>query len=93
MNTQESYDSVWDAISDTPYEAANMRARAELMTQIIACIKQKPLVQKEAAQTCGITQPRMSDLLRGRISQFSLDALVNIATTLGLRVHIQLRAA
>ena len=93
MNTQESYASVWDAISDTHYEAANMRARAELMTQIIACIKQKPLVQKKAAQTCGITQPRMSDLLRGRISQFSLDALVNIATTLGLRVHIQLRAA
>ena len=93
MKKTETYTSVWDAISDTPYEAANMRAKSELMTQIVAFIKKKGLTQMELAQQCGITQPRMNDLLRGRISQFSLDALVNIATSCGLRVHIEVQAA
>ncbi|MGH9904514.1 MAG: XRE family transcriptional regulator, partial [Pyrinomonadaceae bacterium] len=41
----------------------------------------------------GVTQPRMNDLLRGRVSRFSLDALVNIATAIGRRVRIELEAA
>ncbi|NOS76083.1 MAG: XRE family transcriptional regulator, partial [Methyloglobulus sp.] len=49
--------------------------------------------QTEAATYCGVTQPRINDLLRGRVSRFSLDALVNIATSLGRRVHIKLDAA
>jgi predicted XRE-type DNA-binding protein len=47
----------------------------------------------EAANRCGITQPRISDLIRGRVSRFSLDALVNIATALGCRVRVDLEAA
>jgi Helix-turn-helix domain len=42
---------------------------------------------------CGVTQPRINDLLRGRVSRFSLDALVNIATAMGRRVHLELEAA
>ncbi len=49
--------------------------------------------QTEAAERCGVTQPRMSDLVRGRVSQFSLDALVNMATKLGKRVKVDLEAA
>jgi predicted XRE-type DNA-binding protein len=49
--------------------------------------------QVEAAERCGVTQPRINDLLRGRVSRFSLDALVNIATALGRRVHLELNAA
>ena len=49
--------------------------------------------QADAAQRCGVTQPRINDLLRGRVSRFSLDALVNIATALGRRVSFKLRAA
>ncbi|EQD80597.1 XRE family transcriptional regulator, partial [mine drainage metagenome] len=49
--------------------------------------------QKEAAARCHLTQPRINDLLRGRISRFSLDALVNIASSLGLRIHVELEAA
>ena len=90
---EESYDSVWDAISDTPYEAANMRAKSELMMQIVAFIKKKKLTQAVAAIQCGVTQPRINDLLRGRITLFSLDALVNIATSIGFKVHIGLKAA
>jgi len=47
----------------------------------------------EAAAQCGITQPRMNDLLRGRVSWFSLDALVNVATAIGRRVYLELEVA
>lgn len=89
----ESYVSVWDAIADTPGQAANLRARAELMQQIAAIVKESGWTQAEAAARCGVTQPRINDLLRGRISRFSLDALVNIATAIGRRVHLELEPA
>ena len=87
------YESVWDAIADTPQEAANLRVRAELIEKIAALISEKNWTQIEAANRCGVTQPRINDLLRGRISRFSLDALVNIATALGQQVHVNLEAA
>ena len=88
-----SYANVWDALADTPEQAANLRARAELMQQIAAIVKESGWTQTEAAENCGITQPRMNDLLRGRVSRFSLDALVNIATAIGRRVHVALEVA
>ncbi len=93
MMKSESFDSVWDAITDTPGEAANLRARAELMRQIAVFVKKQGWTQVEAAQHCGVTQPRINDLLRGRVSRFSLDALVNISTALGCRVRVDLEAA
>ena len=89
----ESYPSVWDALADTPEQAANLRARAELMQQIAVIVKESGWTQTEAADRCGVTQPRMNDLLRGRVSRFSLDALVNIATAIGRRVHLALEVA
>ncbi|MFE0752638.1 helix-turn-helix domain-containing protein [Inquilinus sp. NPDC058860] len=93
MTEFETFDSVWDAIADTPEEAANLRTRAELMMKIAEILKEKGWTQAEAATHCGVTQPRINDLLRGRVSRFSLDALVNIATALGRRVHVELDAA
>jgi predicted XRE-type DNA-binding protein len=93
MSKPVSYLSVWDAIADTPEQAANLRARAELMQKIEAIVKQQAWTQAEAANRCGVTQPRINDLLRGRVSRFSLDALVNIATALGCRVRVDLEAA
>ena len=87
------YGSVWDAIADTPEEATNLRLRSELMDKIADLIRQSGWTQIEAAGRCAVTQPRVNDLLRGRISRFSLDALVNIAAALGQRVHIELAAA
>ena len=89
----DSYASVWDAISDTPEEAANLRLRSELMDKITALIQNNGWTQLEAAKRCSVTQPRINELLRGRISRFSLDALVNIASALGQRVHVELEAA
>lgn len=93
MKKRESYASVWDAIADTPGQAANLQARAELMRQIAALVKKQGWTQVEAAQHCGVTQPRINDLVRGRVSRFSLDALVNISTALGYRVRVDLEAA
>jgi predicted XRE-type DNA-binding protein len=95
----ETYNSVWDALADTQAQAqaqaqaANLSTRAELMQKIAAIVKESNWTQAEAAHRCGVTQPRMSNLLRGRVSRFSLDALVNIATAIGRRVHIELEAA
>ena len=93
MSKIESYENIWDAISDTAGESANMQAKAELMRQIVAIVKKNGWKQVDAAHHCGITQPRLNDMLRGRISRFSLDALVNIAAAIGQRVHIELEAA
>ena len=93
MSKSETYASVWNALADTPEQAANLRARAELMQQIAAIVKESKWTQVEAAAHCGITQPRMNDLLRGRVSRFSLDALVNVATAIGRRVHLELEVA
>ena len=84
---------MWDAIADTPQEAENLRVRSELMDKITALIAENNWKQAEAASRCGVTQPRINDLLRGRISRFSLDALVNIAAALGRRVHVELELA
>ena len=86
-------ESVWDAIADTPEAAANLRVRSELMDKISELIAANSWTQVEAATQCGLTQPRISELLRGRISRFSLDALVNIGAALGQRVHVELGAA
>ena len=86
MNT--TYESVWDAIEDSPQERANLRLRSELMLEIARDIRRNGWTQVEAAQKCGLSQPRVNDLLRGKITQFSLDSLVNIATTLGHTVRV-----
>jgi len=70
MSKPENYASVWDAIADTPEQAANLRARAELMQKIAARLKSYGWTQDEAARRCGVTQPRINDLLRGRVSRF-----------------------
>ena len=67
--------------------------RAELMHPIAEIIRAEGWKQADAAQRCGVTQPRINDLLRGRVSRFSLGTLVNIATALGRRVSFTLRAA
>jgi predicted XRE-type DNA-binding protein len=93
MSKTKEYSSVWDAIAETPEQSANLRARADLMQSIITIVKKARWTQAEAARRCGVTQPRINDLLRGRISRFSLDALVNIAARLGRRVRMKIEAA
>ena len=91
MNKQRQFSSVWDAIEDTPKKAASMRARSELLMALQEWVKIKNRTQVEAAKILGVTQPRMSDLARGRIHLFSLDALMDMAMIAGLSPHIALK--
>jgi len=86
----EEFKNVWDALADTPEESANLTLRSELMDEIESIIKKSGWTQAEAAKQCGVTQPRINDLLRGRIARFSIDALVNIAAALGRKVRVSL---
>jgi predicted XRE-type DNA-binding protein len=85
--TGEHFESVWDALEDSPAEAANMKARSGLMIAIQETAADWKLTQAEAAKRLGVTQPRMNDLLRGRIDKFSLDALMILASSAGLTVE------
>lgn len=87
--TDQRFASVWDAIEDTPEQAENMKLRATLMTALKDRISQSGISQAQAAELFGVTQPRVSDLVRGKINLFGLDALVNMATAAGL--HVELR--
>lgn len=82
--------SVWDAIEDTPEEAENMKIRSQLMMQLKNFIIKSELNQSDAAKIFGITQPRVSDLMRGKINLFGIDTLVNMAAKAGLHVEFQL---
>jgi len=91
MNTKEqTFASVWDAIEDTPAEAENMKLRSALMIALKQHIARKGLSQSQAAKLLGVTQPRVSDLLRGKINLFSLDTLINMATAAGLRIELRI---
>lgn len=80
--------SIWDALEDTPRNAANMRLRAKLMRSLCETIRAWELPQKDAAQRLGISQPHLNDVLNGKIDKFSLDALVNLSAAAKLEVDI-----
>ena len=80
-----------DTIEDTPQQAASMRARSELMMALQGWVKTSGNTQAKAAKLFGITQPRMSDLARGKISLFSLEALIDMATVAGLEPHVTIK--
>ncbi|OQW61122.1 MAG: transcriptional regulator [Proteobacteria bacterium HN_bin10] len=82
--------SVWDAIEETPGEAENMKLRAKLMRVIIDTIAREGLSQAQAAKLLGVTQPRVSDLVRGKTDLFSVDTLVNMLAAAGLRVDLKI---
>lgn len=86
----ETFDSVFDALADTPAEAANMTARADVLLAIRERVKAWKLTQEDAAARLGLTRPRLNDLMRGKLDKFSLDALVNIAAAAGFKLHIEL---
>lgn len=87
------FDSVWDSIEPSKSEAANMKARAAMMIAIHKTVLSWKTTQSTDAKCLGLTQPRLNDLLKGRITKFSLDALINHATLAGLEVKVKKKAA
>ena len=90
---RQSFENVWDALADTPSEAANMTMRSSLLIAIEQRVRGWNVTQAEAAQRLGITQPRLNDLLRGKIMNFSLDTLINLASQAGLVVRLDIAQA
>ncbi|CAN7635349.1 helix-turn-helix domain-containing protein [Pararhizobium sp. LjRoot238] len=90
---RQSFANVWDALEDTPQEAASMSMRSNLLIAIEQRVRSWNVTQAEAARRLGITQPRLNDLLRGRITNFSLDTLINLATQAGLSVRLDIADA
>lgn len=91
--TTEVFESMWDAPEDTPTEAENMKLRSSLMIAITEAVSGWHMTQTGGARRLGVTQPRLNDLLRGRVGKFSLDALVALAARAGLAVHLEITLA
>jgi predicted XRE-type DNA-binding protein len=91
MKNEQKFASVWDAVEDTPAEAENMKIRSTLMMNLKNYIASAGLSQAEAAKLLNITQPRVSDLMRGKITLFGIDALVNMAAAAGMYVEVSLK--
>jgi predicted XRE-type DNA-binding protein len=95
MMTIESqrFDNVWDALEETPVAAVNMTMRSNLLIAIGQRVQSWNVTQAEAARRLDITQPRLNDLLRGKIDKFSIDMLVNLAVQAGRTVRLDITDA
>jgi predicted XRE-type DNA-binding protein len=91
--SKQKFSSVWDAIEDTPQQAASMKARSALMIELQEYIKTSGMTQRQAADLFGVTQPRISDLVRGKIGLFSIESLMDMATAAGMKVEVRLKKA
>ena len=91
--SKQRFASIWDAIEETPAMAENMKVRSALMMALKDHIKAEGLSQADAAAMFGVTQPRVSDLMRGKVNLFGLDTLINMASAAGLRVEVRVRRA
>ncbi len=74
-------------------EAQNLQLRSDLMTRIERFVKRSGMTQSDAGRALGVTQPRLNDLLRGKIDKFSLDALVKMLGHAGMRVEVRVKKA
>jgi predicted XRE-type DNA-binding protein len=90
---RKRFDNVWDAIEDDPAERENLKVRSALMTALKGHIEAEGMTQSQAAKKFGVTQPRISDLMRGKIDLFGIDTLVNMVGAAGLHVKVQIGKA
>jgi predicted XRE-type DNA-binding protein len=93
MTKPRTFSNVWDAIEDNPEDAATMTMRSNVMIAINEKVRSWATTQARAARRLGITEPRLNDLLHGKINKFSLDTLLTLATRAGLKVKIDVRSA
>ena len=91
-NVAESSDNVFIDLGFPPEEAAILQMRPELMADLRKFIKAKKLTQTKAARILGVSQSRVSDLIRGKWEKFSLEMLITLATRAGIHVSIETAA-
>jgi predicted XRE-type DNA-binding protein len=85
--------NVFEDLGFSPEEAENLKIRAVLMDAIEGLIESRGLTQQRAAELLGTTQPRVSDLVRGKINEFTIDSLVRMLSHAGVRVEVQVTEA
>jgi predicted XRE-type DNA-binding protein len=85
--------NVFEDLGFSPEEAENLKIRAVLMDAIEELIESRGLTQQRAAELLGTTQPRVSDLVRGKINEFTIDSLVKMLSHAGARVEVQVSEA
>lgn len=88
--TIKSSGNVFEDLGFEKEEAENLRIRSQLMISLKRFIREKDLKQEEAAELFGVTQPRISDLVNGKIGRFSIDMLVNMYTKAGMHVVVNI---
>jgi predicted XRE-type DNA-binding protein len=88
----KTYTSVWDAIEKSPAEAAHMRIRGALLIDLQERLRASGRSQASLAKRLGVTQPRISDIMRGRVDLFSVDALIDLLAKLGVEVRVRTAA-
>lgn len=91
LKRTRSSGNVFFDVGFPPDEAENLLLRAQLMSRIRDIVR--GTTQREAAKQFGISQPRLNDVVRGKISKFSLDALVNMLARAGMRVELKVKKA
>lgn len=93
VKIQRSSGNVFTDLGFDPEESENLRIRADLMIRLAGLIERRGLTQVKAARLLGVSQPRISDLVRGRIDRFSVDSLIEMLGHAGARVTVQVRVA
>lgn len=88
---RRSSGNVYRDLGFPPEEAANLQARSDMMIQLTRILEARSLTQAAAAKLLGVTQPRVSDLMRGKIERFSIDNLVELLSRAGFRVTFVLK--
>ncbi len=88
-NVVHSSGNVFIDLGYSPDEAAVLQMRADLMADLRKFIKTKKLTQAKAAEILGVSQSRVSDLIRGKWERFSLEMLITLATRVGMRVTLK----
>ena len=86
--SKQKFDSVWDAIEDDPAKREIFKLRSKLISVITQYIKRNKYKQREVAELLGISQPRVSTLLKGDFESFRLDTLVGFAVRCGHKISI-----
>jgi predicted XRE-type DNA-binding protein len=84
---------LWADLGFKPVEAQDLRIRSHMMIALREFVREKKLTQAQAAKLLGVTQPRVSDLMKGKINLFSASNLIKLLAKAGLRVDVQIRAA
>lgn len=85
----EKFSNVWDALFDDPGEKAVLEIKSGLMDEIRHYLKRENLTQEKAAEVLEVSQPRISDIATGKISKFTIDALVSILAKAGIDVEVR----